>query len=261
MAYPHPDNITYEFAISRGLPGHTVTTINGVCDTMSGTSKILGPVNTFGFTIGANTTGADWVVVCSSNVNDATAGSGARAVYISGILDNGTSASETIALEGNTEKTTTAQYRMVNRMYVNSTGSGGVNAGNIFACADSPASTIAAGVPTSTSQVHSMIGIGHNTSHFLKYYVPASYKAYLTNFNIGSAAVTVVPVSFDIWERKNGEVKQLAYRSRGELGSRQSLITVPFKFDSLTDIWVEADNGGASATSADCTMQLVLVAE
>lgn len=261
MAYPHPDNITYEFAISRGLPGHTVTTINGVCDTMSGTSKILGPVNNFGFTIGAHTTGADYVVVCSSDAVDATAGTGAREVVVSGVLDGGTSSSESIYLEGNTEKTTTAQYKMINRMYVNSTGSGGVNAGNIFACADSPASTIAAGVPTSTSQTHNMIGIGHNASHFLKYSVPVSYTAHLTNFNIGSAAVTVVPVSFDIWERKNGQVKQLAYRSRAELGSRQTVVNVPFKFEALTDIWIEADNGGASATSADCTMQLVLIAE
>lgn len=127
--------------------------------------------------------------ISSSDANDTSAGTGARTVYIEGLDGDYEVVSETVTLNGQTEVNTTNSYLYVNSFYVLTTGSGGVNAGNINA----GTGTVTAGVP---AVLYDIIATGYNTRTTGHYCVPAGYTGYMVTGVItagqasGSTSVT-----------------------------------------------------------------------
>jgi len=75
----------------------------------------------------------------SSSANDAAAGTGARTVYVEGLVQTtirgitgGKVTTETVTLNGTTPVTLSNEYSFIYRMYVVTAGTGGVNAGNLI---------------------------------------------------------------------------------------------------------------------------------
>lgn len=108
--------------------------------------------------------------IVSSDVNDTAAGTGARTVYIEGLNSSYNITTETITLNGAVNVPTVNSYVIIHRMYVLTSGSGGTNAGNITATAQTDA-TITCRIATGKAQTQLAI-----------FQVPANKTAYLLNY-------------------------------------------------------------------------------
>ena len=106
----------------------------------------------------------------STNVNDTSAGTGARTVRVYGLDVNYALFNETITLNG-TSNVATSAFTMIYRMIVRTAGSTGWNAGTIKATADTD------------STVTAQITIGNNQSLMTPFMVPVSTRGYMTNFS------------------------------------------------------------------------------
>lgn len=249
---PYPSYMDYKFAIARGEVGHTSTVIPAECTTISTTASLIRPVNTYGMTTPA---APQYIKITSSDAVDATAGTGAIDIQIWGVITSGVSATENIVMEGNTPVTTAAKYLRVNRMAVISAGSGKVNAGVIYASEN--AGSVAAGVPKATTSVFAIMAIGDGVSKDGKFYVPTSNTAYLTHVGAGGNGSTVIYTA-SLYSEKDS-IRKKEYTARFEPGYRPLPFDVPLKFEGDTDLWIEVDNGAASATAANIDLQFVLL--
>lgn len=111
--------------------------------------------------------------ISSSSADDTSSGTGAQTVYILGINGTGGYVSETVTLNGQTSVNTVHSYDAIETMSVTSVGTGGVNAGIIYA----GTGTVTAGVP---AVPYSAIGIGDNLSLVGHWTCPTGYTGYLT---------------------------------------------------------------------------------
>lgn len=109
--------------------------------------------------------------ISSGSANDAAAGTGARTVLVSGLDATYTPISETVTLNGQTAVNTTKSYLRVSSIRVLTAGSGGANAGALYA----GTGDITTGVP---AVVHEIVPIGFNLSQTAAYTVPAGHTAY-----------------------------------------------------------------------------------
>ena len=91
--------------------------------------------------------------------------------------------SETVILDGQTAVNTTNSYLYVNQFYVASVGSGGANAGTIYA----GTGVVTAGVP---AVPYDLIYTGYNNRTTGHYCVPAGYTGYMMQgqFSSGQAS-------------------------------------------------------------------------
>lgn len=110
--------------------------------------------------------------ISSSSADDASTGTGAQTVYILGINGTGGYVSETVTLNGQTSVNTINSYDAIETMSVASVGTGGVNAGIIYA----GTGTVTAGVP---AVPYSAIGVGDNLSLVGHWTCPTGYTGYL----------------------------------------------------------------------------------
>lgn len=121
--------------------------------------------------------------ISSDSTADTSAGTGARTVYILGINGDGSEVSETVTLTGQTAVNTTNTYTEIQRMVVMTVGSGGKNAGQIYA----GTGTVTLGVP---ANVYGHIAVGENQSLMGHYTVPAGYTGYIVKGQISSGTPT-----------------------------------------------------------------------
>lgn len=172
--------------------------------------------------------------ISSSSTADTSAGTGARTVTVDGLDANYNEISETITLNGQTSVDTTNTYIRVYRMTVRSAGSGGQNAGVIYA----GTGTVTAGVPTNK---YATIAVGDNQTLMALWTVPAGHTAYLLQTDITLATTqnnkycTVSVVS-----RPFGEVFQIKDRFVKSESQTTQVYTIPIKFEEKTDIEVRA---------------------
>ncbi len=137
--------------------------------------------------------------IASSNVNDTSAGTGARTIRIYGLDANYNYQTEDITLNGQTPVVSTKQFLRVWGAEVLTAGSGGVNAGNIHITDDAEAWT--AGVPNTTLYWACMIPIGDNVSHSGFWTVPAGQRYRLEWLSIGNRAQVC---TYKLYTRLNG---------------------------------------------------------
>jgi hypothetical protein len=156
--------------VSRGqIQGHSTVIVFGYNPDVDTSEETVWPD---GGTI-PHPTVASVLKISSSSADDASAGTGARTVYIEGVDGNYAVVSETVTLNGQTAVNTTNSYLYVNSFYVATVGSGGANAGNINA----GTGTVTSGVP---AVLYDIIATGYNNRTTGHYCVPAGYTGYMT---------------------------------------------------------------------------------
>lgn len=172
--------------VSRGqIQGHTVVQVFGYNPDLDTSEESVWPDGG----IVPHPTVASVLKISSSDANDTSAGTGARTVFIEGLDGDYAVVSETVTLNGQTAVNTTNSYLYVNKFYVLTAGSGGVNAGNINA----GTGVVTAGVP---AVLYDIIAIGYNNRTTGHYCVPAGYTGYMVEGIItsgqasGSTSVT-----------------------------------------------------------------------
>jgi len=182
--------------------------------------------------------------VSSSSANDTSAGTGARTVTLSGLDANYAEISETVTLNGQTAVTTTNSYLRIFRMVVNSAGSGGQNAGVIYA----GTGTVTAGVPANK---YATIVIGDNQTLMAIWTVPANHTAYLLQTDVTVATTQNNKYcTASLVARPFGEVFQV--KDRFVKAESQTTLTysLPLKFEEKTDIEYRAIGDSAGADIA-----------
>jgi hypothetical protein len=126
---------------------------------------------------------ASTLYISSSSTNDTGAGTGARTVTVSGLDNNFDEKIETVTLNGQTgvELNGSTWFR-VNRIVVNTAGSGGGNAGVLYVGTESAPSS---GVPTNK---YATVGIGDNQSLMMTYTIPRGYTAFITQKDVSASS-------------------------------------------------------------------------
>jgi hypothetical protein len=189
-------------------------------------------------------TAATVLKVSSSSVNDTSAGTGARTVELSGLDADYNEISELVTLNGQTPVNTTKLFLRINRMVVRSAGSGGVNAGVIYA----GTGTVTTGVPANVYA--SVNGVtGANQSLMALWTVPAGYTAYLLQYDVsnGTSSQTPAVCKLILSVRPYGEVFQSKDVKSLTTGMHiEETFALPQKFTEKSDIEVRAISSSVS---------------
>jgi len=182
--------------------------------------------------------------VSSSSTADTSAGTGARTVELFGLDTNYDEINETVTLNGQTAVNTTKEYLRINRMVVRSAGSGGQNAGVIYA----GTGTVTTGVPANK---YATIAIGDNQTVMALWTVPRGYTAYLLQTDITVATTQNNKYcTVHLVARPDGEVFQIKDKFVKAESSVHQTYTIPLKFEEKTDIEVRAIGDSAGADIA-----------
>lgn len=181
--------------------------------------------------------------VSSSSANDTSAGTGARTVELFGLDGDYNEINEVVTLNGQTAVNTTQSYLRINRMIVRSAGSGGANAGIIYA----GTGTVTAGVP---ANIYATInGDGTNQTLMALWTVPAGYTGYLMQYDVSNGTTSNTPAvcKMTLAARPHGEVFQSKDVKSLTTGMHiENTLIVPLKFTEKTDIEVRAVSSSAS---------------
>ena len=199
---------------------------------------------------------ASTMTVSSSNVNDTSAGTGARTVLISGLDASYNEASETITLNGQTAVTTVNTYIRMNRAIVLTAGSGGANAGNIYV----GTGTVTSGVP---ANIYTIInGDGSNQTLQAFWTVPAGYTAYVyqTNISTGTSSATPAILTTLLVARPFGGVFNTKEVITIGTGNHLQDYSFPIKLTEKTDIEFRAVSSSASVSfNVSASMSILYV--
>lgn len=183
--------------------------------------------------------------VSSGSANDTSAGTGARTVELFGLDGDYNEISETVTLNGQTAVNTTLSYLRINRMIVRSAGSGGANAGIIYA----GTGTVTTGVP---ANIYATInGDGSNQTLMALWTVPAGYTGYLMQYDVSNGTTSNTPAVCKLLlvARPQGEVFQSKDVKSLTTGMHiENTLVVPIKFAEKTDIEARAVSSSNSVT-------------
>lgn len=188
---------------------------------------------------------ASVLTVSSSSTDDTSAGTGARTVQLYGLDADYNEINEIVTLNGQTAVNTTNSFLRINRMIIRSAGSGGENAGVVYA----GTGTVTAGVPANK---YATIAIGDNQTLMALWTVPAGHTAYLYSTHVTAACTTSNKLlTATIVARPEGEVFQVKDKFGIQIdgGDIRSVYHFPVKFDEKTDIEVRAISDAGSANA------------
>lgn len=185
---------------------------------------------------------------------DTAAGAGARSVTIVGLDGNGNEVSETVATAGASASAVTENtFLRVYRAYLTTSGAyTGSNTGNIVVENGSGGTDLI------------QITAGQGQSQFCGYTIPAGFNAYVVGLEVNVDGKK--PADIAIYTRAGITAtsapfapKRLRHYIDGAAGSlylspKSPLITT----GEMTDIWVEAQGGGAG-TEASVSMNIILI--
>ena len=184
--------------------------------------------------------------VSSSSTADTSAGTGARTVELFGLDTNYDEINETVTLNGQTAVNTTKEYLRINRMIVRSAGTGGANAGIIYA----GTGTVTTGVPANVYA--SINGVtGANQSLMTLWTVPAGYTAYILQYDISNGTTSNTPAvcKLILAVRPYGEVFQSKDVKSLTTGMHvEETFSIPLKVEEKSDIEVRAISSSASVS-------------
>lgn len=189
-------------------------------------------------------TSASVLKISSASANDASAGTGARTITISGLDGSYNEVSESVTLNGQTAVNTTNSFLRVFRMIVDTAGSGGQNAGKIYA----GTGTVTAGVPANK---YGVIDVGDNQTLMCFWTVPAGYTAYLHQIDISmNTEVANKFGTVSLAARPDGGV----FNVKDKFALSQDIIhqqfNYPIKFEEKTDLEVRAIASSSNANLA-----------
>ena len=191
-------------------------------------------------------TSASVLKVSSSSTADTSAGTGARTVQLFGLDTNYDEINETVTLNGQTAVNTTKEYLRINRMIVRSAGTGGANAGVIYA----GTGTVTTGVPANVYA--SVNGVtGANQSLMALWTVPAGYTAYILQYDISNGTTSNTPAvcKMVLAIRPYGEVFQSKdVKSLTTSMHVEETFSIPLKVEEKSDIEVRAISSSNSVS-------------
>jgi hypothetical protein len=183
--------------------------------------------------------------VSSSSTDDTSAGTGARTVELFGLDGDYNEISEVVTLNGQTAVNTTQSYLRINRMIVRSAGSGGANAGIIYA----GTGTVTTGVP---ANIYATInGDGTNQTLMALWTIPAGYTGYLMQYDVSNGTTSNTPAVCKLLlvARPYGEVFQTKDVKSLTTGMHiENSLVIPVEFAEKTDIEVRAVSSSNSVT-------------
>lgn len=180
--------------------------------------------------------------VSSSSTNDTSAGTGARTVQLYGLNADYNEINETVTLNGQTAVNTTNEFLRINRMVVRSAGSGGQNAGVVYA----GTGTVTSGVPANK---YATVATGDNQSLMALWTVPAGHTAYLLQKDLTVAtAQNNKYATVHLVARPFGEVFQTKDKHVLDNSTLHQKYDIPLKFSGKTDLEVRCigDSSGAN---------------
>ena len=201
-------------------------------------------------------TSASTMYISSSSTADTSAGTGARTATVSGLDANFDEISETVSLNGQTgvQLNGALNWYRVNRIAVNTAGSGGVNAGVLYVGTEA---TPTGGVPTNK---YATVAIGDNQTLMCLWTVPRGYTAYLHQKDVSASSSAGKFAIFTLVARPDGGVFNV--KDRVTLANNSTSIPYwnPIVFNEKTDIEVraEADSGGGVIT-ASATLDITYI--
>lgn len=221
----------YFTSVQRGLiPGHVNVSFAGY-NAGLGTSKEI--VWAFSEAYVWKSSAAVLTVASSSLLDDASQGTGARALLIQGLNASYLEIEEIISLTGLLSVSTTLSYLRVNTIKVVAAGSSGTNVGNITAI--------------HTGSVINYVLAGEGLSQSTFYTVPAACQGFIYS---GYLRCSKTNVSGDLYVAING-VKYKVLKFDIASSDYSLNIRVPYSVPQKTDVWVEAaGTGGVTAVSA-----------
>jgi hypothetical protein len=190
---------------------------------------------------------ATTLYVSSSATADDAGGTGATNVTVSGLDANYNEVSVTVDLDGQTgvQLGDASNWIRVNRIVVNTAGSGGANAGVIYVGDEA---TPSSGVPTNK---YATVAIGDNQTLMALWTVPAGYTAYLeqTDITVNTEANNKFG-NVHVVTRPFGQVFQVKDKFTIQNGSHHQEYKFPLKFEEKTDIEVRAIGSSSNANLA-----------
>jgi hypothetical protein len=170
----------FELQVGRGqITAHSVIHVFGFNPDVDTAEETVWPIDG----ILGHPSSPTIMSISSSSTDDAAAGTGARTIFIEGVNGTGGLVTEIVILNGQTAVNTVNTYDAIERMVVLTVGSGGVNAGIIYA----GTGTVTSGVP---AVPYSAIGIGDNISLVGHWTCPTGFTGYLVH-----GKITVGPTS------------------------------------------------------------------
>ena len=191
------------------------------------------------------------IKISSSDANDTAAGTGARTATIIGLDGNYNQISETVSLNGQTSVNTTNSYLRVFHLMVNTAGSGGAAAGNIYA----GVGTVTTGKPATVYGVYTADG----GATACIYTVPAGYTGYIFDFLCSSGVTTAnAYTSIGLYNRPLGGVFDNTIQGRCANGGSFTIpLNYPLVFLEKTDLEVRASATNLSNVTANFNILLV----
>jgi len=191
-------------------------------------------------------TAATVLKVSSSSTDDTSAGTGARTVQLYGLDGDYNEINELVTLNGQTPVNTTQSFLRIYRIVVRSAGSGGANAGVIYAGTGAVTTGVPANVYASVNGI-----TGSNQSLMALWTVPAGYTAYLVQYEVSNGTTSNTPAVCKLIfaVRPHGEVFQSKDVKSLTTGMHiEETFSLPIKIEEKSDIEVRAISSSASVS-------------
>jgi len=190
---------------------------------------------------------ASTLYISSSSTADDVAGTGARTATVSGLDANYDEVSVTVDLDGQNgvQLGDASNWIRVNRITVDTAGSGGQNAGVLYVGTEASPTV---GVPTNK---YATVAIGDNQTLMALWTVPRNFEAYLLQVDVTVATTQnnkyCTP---SLVARPYGGVFQVKDKFVTSESSHHQEYPIPVKFDEKTDIEIRAIGDSAGADIA-----------
>lgn len=238
-----------QLAVASGEFGQFIGgTVYGYNAAVGTTEATVWPENT----LHAHPASASTMTVSSDDAADASAGTGAREVLITGLDSNYDVAVETVTMNGTTAVTTANSYLRINELEVITAGTGEQNAGVVFI----GTGTVTSGKP---ANVFGLIDKEENLSHHSFWTVPRGFTAYIPFYSVTSygSASSVADCRFRV--RRDSFLFRTIHRFKVTRGTTPKPFFVPIKLEERTDfqLLARADTGNIDV---GCDINLIISA-
>ena len=182
----------------------------------------------------------------SADDNGNPEGTGAHTITIFGVDSNYNVINETVTLNGTSLVLTTNSFLRINRMRVNTVGSGGANAGDITALAPIAAT------------LQAQISVGSGSTFKSQYTVPDGYTAFLTSLTIGTDNNDRTLMDFQT-RTENGPWITIYHLNIND-NTFEQIFTIPIKITNKSDIRAQAVQlGGTGNISVTLFYEFYLI--
>lgn len=241
----------FELQVGRGqIPGHSIVHVFGYNPDVDATEETVWPING----LLGHPASPTIMKVSSTSADDAAAGTGARSVFIEGVNGTGGLVTEVVTLNGQTEVNTVNTYDAIERLAVLTVGSGGKNAGLIYA----GTGTVTSGVP---AVPYNVIGAGENNSITGHFTCPTGFSAYMTKGSISVGPTVANQFVLGRLKLRGADgITRTAAKVAVQSGTAEFDFTYPVKISATECVTATAQGSGNNA-AVSSYFQIVLIQE